>query len=101
MFLRSKEDFYHLVVFYLIKQWEIKQHHSVHLFVFFGVFFYIGSEMVEAEFRGIQIVTSPYKIIFTRTPKFFKPGMSFDVAVQNQMFSAFTVKMLSTNNPKL
>ncbi|KAM6939509.1 complement C3-like [Xenentodon cancila] len=41
-----------------------------------------GSEMVEAEFRGIQIVTSPYSITFKKTPKFFKPGMSFDVAVE-------------------
>ncbi|XP_076845570.1 complement C3-like [Brachyhypopomus gauderio] len=40
-----------------------------------------GSEMVEAQRRGIQIVTSPYTIHFKRTPKFFKPGMSFDVMV--------------------
>ncbi|KAM9454470.1 complement C3-like [Clarias gariepinus] len=40
-----------------------------------------GSEMVEAERRGIQIVTSPYTIQFKRTPQFFKPGMSFDVTV--------------------
>uniref|UniRef100_A0A3P9M598 Complement component c3a, duplicate 5 n=1 Tax=Oryzias latipes TaxID=8090 RepID=A0A3P9M598_ORYLA len=41
-----------------------------------------GSEMVEAELRGIQIVTSPYTITFKRTPKYFKPGMSFDVVVE-------------------
>ncbi|KAL3996130.1 RNA-binding protein 5/10 [Sarotherodon galilaeus] len=41
-----------------------------------------GSEMVEAELRGIQIVTSPYTIHFKRTPKYFKPGMSFDVTVE-------------------
>ncbi|XP_028998623.1 complement C3-like isoform X2 [Betta splendens] len=41
-----------------------------------------GSEMVEAELRGIQIVTSPYTINFRRTPKYFKPGMPFDVAVE-------------------
>uniref|UniRef100_A0A3Q1IJ17 Complement component c3a, duplicate 5 n=1 Tax=Anabas testudineus TaxID=64144 RepID=A0A3Q1IJ17_ANATE len=41
-----------------------------------------GGEMVEAELRGIQIVTSPYTISFKRTPKYFKPGMSFDVAVE-------------------
>ncbi|MCJ8748174.1 hypothetical protein PDJAM_G00162310, partial [Pangasius djambal] len=34
-----------------------------------------GSEMVEAERRGIHIVTSPYTIHFTRTPHYFKPGM--------------------------
>ncbi|KAM9314814.1 complement C3-like [Pholidichthys leucotaenia] len=41
-----------------------------------------GSEMVEAELRGIQIVTSPYAIHFRRTPKYYKPGMSFDVTVE-------------------
>ncbi|XP_067438953.1 complement C3-like [Thunnus thynnus] len=41
-----------------------------------------GSEMVEAELRGIQIVTSPYTIHFKKTPKYFKPGMSFDVMVE-------------------
>ncbi|KAL1281271.1 hypothetical protein QQF64_000074, partial [Cirrhinus molitorella] len=40
-----------------------------------------GSEMMEAERRGIQIVTSPYIIHFKRTPQFFKPGMTFDVSV--------------------
>nr|QOL70921.2 complement component 3 [Tor putitora] len=40
-----------------------------------------GSEMVEAERRGIQIVTSPYTIHFKKTPQFFKPGMPFDVSV--------------------
>ncbi|XP_067258630.1 complement C3-like [Chanodichthys erythropterus] len=40
-----------------------------------------GSEMVEAERRGIQIVTSPYTIHFTKTPQFFKPGMPFSVSV--------------------
>ncbi|KAJ7985263.1 hypothetical protein DPEC_G00350260 [Dallia pectoralis] len=37
--------------------------------------------MVEAERRGIEIVTSPYTILFKRTPKYFKPGMPFDVSV--------------------
>ncbi|XP_034434990.1 complement C3-like [Hippoglossus hippoglossus] len=46
-----------------------------------------GGEMVEAELRGIQIVTSPlvtspYTIHFKRTPTFFKPGMTFDVAIE-------------------
>lgn len=43
-----------------------------------------GGEMVETELRNIQIVTSPYTIHFRRTPKYFKPGMSFDVAVRRQ-----------------
>ncbi|XP_029008693.1 complement C3-like [Betta splendens] len=41
-----------------------------------------GGEMVEAELRGIQIITSPYSINFRRTPKYFQRGMSFDVAVE-------------------
>ncbi|XP_053333017.1 complement C3-like [Clarias gariepinus] len=40
-----------------------------------------GSEMVKAERRGIKIVKSLYNIQFKRSPKFFKPGMSFDVMV--------------------
>ncbi|XP_033988377.1 complement C3-like [Trematomus bernacchii] len=41
-----------------------------------------GGEMVEAELRNIQIVKSPYTIHFKKTPKYFKPGMSFVVAVE-------------------
>ena len=41
--------------------------------------------MVEAELRGIKIVQSPYTIHFKRTSKYFKPGMSFDVAVSVQL----------------
>nr|XP_046263063.1 complement C3-like isoform X2 [Scatophagus argus] len=41
-----------------------------------------GGEMVEAELRGIKIVTSPYTIHFKKTPKYFKPGMSFDAVVE-------------------
>ncbi|XP_059191588.1 complement C3-like isoform X1 [Centropristis striata] len=52
------------------------------IYVFASVLTESGSEMVEAELRGIQIVTSPYSITFKTTPKFFKPGMSFDVAVE-------------------
>nr|ADU33222.1 complement component c3 [Epinephelus coioides] len=52
------------------------------IFVAVSVLTESGSEMVEAELRSIQIVTSPYTIHFTKTPKYFKPGMSFDVAVE-------------------
>uniref|UniRef100_A0AAY4BQE3 Uncharacterized protein n=1 Tax=Denticeps clupeoides TaxID=299321 RepID=A0AAY4BQE3_9TELE len=38
-------------------------------------------EMVEAQKQGIQIVTSPYTIHLKKTPKYFKPGMFFDVSV--------------------
>uniref|UniRef100_A0A8C4HNP2 Complement C3 n=1 Tax=Dicentrarchus labrax TaxID=13489 RepID=A0A8C4HNP2_DICLA len=41
-----------------------------------------GSEMVEAELKDIQIVNSPYSIHFTKTPKYYKPRMSFDVTVE-------------------
>ncbi|MED6290469.1 hypothetical protein CHARACLAT_013248, partial [Characodon lateralis] len=41
-----------------------------------------GAEMVETELRDIKIVTSPYNILFKRTPSFFKPGMPFDVVVE-------------------
>ncbi|NXE85500.1 VCO31 factor, partial [Cochlearius cochlearius] len=40
-----------------------------------------GSDMVEAQRTGIRIVTSPYTIHFTRTPKYFKPGMPFSLTV--------------------
>ncbi|XP_041822795.1 complement C3-like [Chelmon rostratus] len=52
------------------------------IFVSVSVLTESGSEMVEAELRSIQIVTSPYTIHFKRTPKYYKPGMSFDVAVE-------------------
>ncbi|XP_061625502.1 complement C3-like isoform X1 [Phyllopteryx taeniolatus] len=53
-----------------------------HIFVSVSVMTLSGSEMVEAELRGIQIVTSPYTIQFMKTPKYFKPGMSFDVTLE-------------------
>ncbi|XP_048869003.1 complement C3-like isoform X1 [Brienomyrus brachyistius] len=40
-----------------------------------------GTEMVEAEKKGILIVTSPYSIHFQKTPQYFKPGMPFDIIV--------------------
>ncbi|MEQ2309034.1 hypothetical protein AMECASPLE_034438 [Ameca splendens] len=42
----------------------------------------MGSEMAEAELRDIYIVISPYIIQFTKTPKYFKPGLSFDLALE-------------------
>uniref|UniRef100_A0A672ISG0 Complement component c3a, duplicate 5 n=1 Tax=Salarias fasciatus TaxID=181472 RepID=A0A672ISG0_SALFA len=53
------------------------------IFVSVSVLTESGSEMVEAEVRGIQIVTSPYTIHFKKTPRYFKPGMSFDVTVRS------------------
>ncbi|XP_058393971.1 complement C3-like [Diceros bicornis minor] len=51
------------------------------LYVSVTVFLHSGSDMVEAERSGIPIVTSPYQIHFTKTPKFFKPAMPFDLMV--------------------
>ncbi|XP_057565268.1 complement C3 [Hippopotamus amphibius kiboko] len=51
------------------------------LYVSVTVILHSGSDMVEAERTGIPIVTSPYQIHFTKTPKFFKPAMPFDLMV--------------------
>uniref|UniRef100_A0A667I3W7 Complement C3 n=1 Tax=Lynx canadensis TaxID=61383 RepID=A0A667I3W7_LYNCA len=51
------------------------------LYVSVTVILHSGSDMVEAEHSGIPIVTSPYQIHFTKTSKFFKPGMPFDLMV--------------------
>ncbi|XP_016053478.1 PREDICTED: complement C3 [Miniopterus natalensis] len=51
------------------------------LYVSVTVILHSGSDMVEVERSGIPIVTSPYQIHFTKTPKFFKPAMPFDLMV--------------------
>ncbi|KAI5623482.1 complement C3-H1-like precursor [Silurus asotus] len=51
------------------------------LYISVSVLTSTGSEMVEAERRGIHIVTSPYTIQFTKTPRYFKPGMPFTLKV--------------------
>ncbi|KAM5171783.1 A.superbus venom factor 1-like [Mantella aurantiaca] len=40
-----------------------------------------GSDMVETELTDIHMVTSPYKILFTKTSKYFKPGIPMDLMV--------------------
>ncbi|CAG5928835.1 unnamed protein product, partial [Menidia menidia] len=40
-----------------------------------------GSDLVEAEKRGIKIVDSPYVISFSDTPKHYKPGLPFDFTI--------------------
>ncbi|KAM4749199.1 complement C3-like [Rhinophrynus dorsalis] len=40
-----------------------------------------GTDMVQAELDNIYIVNSPYKILFTKTSKYFKPGLSMDLMV--------------------
>ncbi|XP_077326607.1 complement C3-like [Lithobates pipiens] len=51
------------------------------LYVTVSVLTESGSEMVEAMLDNIHIVDSPYKIFFTKTSKYFKPGMPFDLRV--------------------
>ncbi|KAL7852217.1 hypothetical protein SRHO_G00180020 [Serrasalmus rhombeus] len=51
------------------------------LYVSVSVLTESGSEMVEAEKRGIHIVKAPYSIHFTKTPKYFKPGIPFYIKV--------------------
>uniref|UniRef100_A0A4W6DXB0 Uncharacterized protein n=1 Tax=Lates calcarifer TaxID=8187 RepID=A0A4W6DXB0_LATCA len=63
---------------------QINQLVGSSIFVAVSVLTESGSEMVEAELRGIQIVTSPYTIHFKKTPKYFKPGMSFDVSMNHR-----------------
>nr|XP_024001406.1 venom factor-like [Salvelinus alpinus] len=41
-----------------------------------------GSDLVEAEKSGIKIVESPYVLSFIDTPKYYKPGLPFDVMIQ-------------------
>ncbi|XP_059409012.1 complement C3-like [Carassius carassius] len=60
---------------------DIQQLVGKSLYISASVLTETGSEMVEAHKNGIQIVTSPYTILFKRTPHFFKPGMPFDVSV--------------------
>nr|XP_033779336.1 complement C3-like [Geotrypetes seraphini] len=40
-----------------------------------------GGDMVQAETSGIRIVTSPYKISFTRTPRYYKHGFTLNVMI--------------------
>ncbi|XP_036383959.1 complement C3-like [Megalops cyprinoides] len=60
---------------------DINQLLHLSLYVSVSMLTSSGSEMVEAEKRGILIVTSPYSIHFHKTPTYFKPGMPFDVVV--------------------
>ncbi|XP_055722397.1 complement C3-like isoform X2 [Salvelinus fontinalis] len=45
------------------------------------VFTSSGSDIVTAELTGIKVVTSPYSIYFTKSSKFFKPGLPFNLHV--------------------
>ncbi|XP_059495845.1 complement C3-like [Stegostoma tigrinum] len=68
---------------------EVLQSSFPNIYEFVGCSIYItasvithtGSDMVEAEKLGIKIVTTPYTISFTKTSKYFKPGMPFDLRV--------------------
>ncbi|KAF7650478.1 hypothetical protein LDENG_00125500 [Lucifuga dentata] len=41
-----------------------------------------GSDLVEAEKSNIKIVQSPYILSFKDVPKYFKPGLPFDLTIQ-------------------
>ncbi|XP_024291842.1 complement C3 [Oncorhynchus tshawytscha] len=45
------------------------------------VFTSSGSDIVTAELTGIKVVKSPYSIYFTKSSKFFKPGLPFNLHV--------------------
>ncbi|XP_051898248.1 complement C3-like [Pristis pectinata] len=51
------------------------------IYVTASVITHTGSDLVEAEKTGIKIVVSPYAILFTKTSKYYKPGMPFDMMV--------------------
>ncbi|XP_048473761.1 complement C3-like [Rhincodon typus] len=51
------------------------------IYITASVITHTGSDMVEAEKLGIKIVTTPYTISFTKTSKYYKPGMPFDLMV--------------------
>ncbi|CAB1326515.1 unnamed protein product [Coregonus sp. 'balchen'] len=51
------------------------------LFARATVFTSSGSDIVTAELTGIKVVTSPYSIHFTKSSKFFKPGLPFNLYV--------------------
>ncbi|XP_051558227.1 complement C3-like [Myxocyprinus asiaticus] len=51
------------------------------IFISVSVMSESGNEIVEAQRGRIHIVKSPYTIHFTRTPKYFKPGMPFYLTV--------------------
>ncbi|GCB75098.1 hypothetical protein scyTo_0017295 [Scyliorhinus torazame] len=51
------------------------------IYITASVITHTGSDMVEAEKSGIKIVTTPYTILFTKTSKYYKPGMPFSLMV--------------------
>ncbi|XP_078090913.1 complement C3-like [Mustelus asterias] len=51
------------------------------IYITASVLTHAGSDMVVTEKAGIKIVTLPYTILFTKTSKYYKPGMPFDLMV--------------------
>ncbi|XP_072105923.1 venom factor-like isoform X1 [Mobula birostris] len=51
------------------------------IYVTASVIAHTGTDLVEAEKTDIKIVVSPYAILLTKTPKYYKPGMPFDMMV--------------------
>ncbi|XP_067829118.1 complement C3-like [Heptranchias perlo] len=60
---------------------NIHEYVGYSIYITASVITHTGSDMVEAEKLGIKIVNSPYTISFTKTSKYFKPGMPFDLMV--------------------
>ncbi|TKS68660.1 Complement C3 [Collichthys lucidus] len=57
-----------------------------------------GSDLVEKEKTGIQIVESPYVVSFKDTPKYFKPGLPFDFTVRFHPSSLCVYDQLNLKN---
>ncbi|XP_072104233.1 venom factor-like [Mobula birostris] len=51
------------------------------IYVTASVITHTGTDLVVAEKTGIKIVVSPYTILFTKTSRYYKPGMPFDLMV--------------------
>ncbi|KAM6471227.1 venom factor-like isoform 2-T2 [Liasis olivaceus] len=56
-------------------------HNIVGNSIYVSVSVLTGSDMVQAEKSGIYIVRSPYRIVFPKASKYFKPGMPFSLAL--------------------
>ncbi|XP_072255537.1 A.superbus venom factor 1-like [Pyxicephalus adspersus] len=67
---------------HLVKYFQTsKEMLGLSLYVTVSVITESGTEIVEAMIDNIYIVESPYKIVFAKTSKYFKPGMPFDLRV--------------------
>ncbi|XP_041444864.1 A.superbus venom factor 1 [Xenopus laevis] len=70
-----------LKAIHIRKSFSLAEMLKYKLYVTVSVYTATGSDMAEAHLENIHIVTSPYKILFTKTAQYFKPGLSYDVTV--------------------